>query len=129
MWQNASKMRKVSLVNGEDAFRLDRLVQAVEHAFVEIAGLVVHPRHDRVCGWIVSLQLVAPIDGFSFEIVPGGCITQQTTNPLQALLARCRAGPSSMPKCFVNRRLAKKYVGSCTELPKPVRTMAAPTPR
>src|SRR5437667_2398968 len=60
---------------------------------------------------------------------PGGCITQQTTNPLAELLIRCSVGPSSMPRCLINRLLAKKYVGSCTELPKPVRTIAAPTPR
>lgn len=34
-----------------------------------------------------------------------------------------------MPKCFTNLLFAKKYVGSWTELPKPVLTIAAPTPR
>lgn len=56
-------------------------------------------------------------------------MTQQTTKPLHALLARCNAGPSSIPRCFINRRFAKKYVGNCTELPNPVRTIAAETPR
>lgn len=54
---------------------------------------------------------------------------QHTTKPLTALLARCRAGPSSIPAWRIKRLLAKKYVGSWTELPKPVRIMAAPTPR
>lgn len=56
-------------------------------------------------------------------------MTQQTTKPLTVLLARWRAGPSSMPRCRTSLLLAKKYVGSWTELPKPVRIMAAPTPR
>lgn len=43
MWENASKMRKISLVDGEDSFFCYRLVQAVKHALVEIARLVVHP--------------------------------------------------------------------------------------
>lgn len=54
---------------------------------------------------------------------------QQTTKPLTALLVRCSAGPSSIPACLISRRLAKKYVGNCTELPKPVLIIAAPTPR
>ena len=62
-------------------------------------------------------------------MVSGGCMTQQTTKPLAVLLAMCRGMPSSMPRCFTSRLFAKKYVGSCTELPKPVRTMAGPTPR
>lgn len=61
--------------------------------------------------------------------LPGGCMKQQTTKPLAALLARCKAGPSSIPACRINRLLAKKYVGSWTELPKPVRIIAAPIPR
>lgn len=70
------------------------------------------------------------LEGQKFGLtLPGGCMTQQTTRPLAALLAKCRAGPSPMPRCRTNLLLAKKYVGSCTLLPKPVRTMAAPTPR
>lgn len=53
---------------------------------------------------------------------------QQTTKPLTALLVRCSAGPSSMPRCRTSLLLAKKYVGSCTELPTPVRIMAALMP-
>lgn len=52
-----------------------------------------------------------------------------TTKPLTVLLARCNGAPSSMPRCLTSLLLAKKYVGSCTLLPKPVRIMAAPTPR
>lgn len=33
---------------------------------------------------------------------------QHTTKPLMALQERCSAGPSSMPRCFVRRRFAKK---------------------
>src|SRR5271170_1219070 len=61
--------------------------------------------------------------------LPGGCITQQTTNPLAVLDAKCSTGPSSIPRCFINLLFAKKYVGSCTELPKPVLTIEAPMPR
>lgn len=56
-------------------------------------------------------------------------MTMHTTKPLAVLLAKCSAGPSSIPRCLTNRLLAKKYVGSCTELPKPVLIIAAPTPR
>lgn len=56
-------------------------------------------------------------------------MTQQTTKPDAVLLAKWSAGPSSMPRCLIKRLFAKKYVGSWTELPNPVRTMAAPTPR
>lgn len=61
--------------------------------------------------------------------VSGGCITQHTTKPLAVLLAKCNGIPSCISNRLVNCRFAKKYVGSCTEDPKPVRTIAGPTPR
>lgn len=61
--------------------------------------------------------------------VSGGCMTQHTTNPEHVELNKCKAGPSSIPACFISLLFAKKYVGSCTELPAPVLTMDAPIPR
>ena len=98
------------------------------------------PKHE--CVVVVVVWVVGRFAfGFSFiddqkesreevgENVPGGCIKQHTTNPLAALLAKCNPGPSFIPACLINLLFAKKYVGSCTLLPNPVRTIAAPTPR
>lgn len=41
-------MSKVPLVDSQHTLRLDGLEQAIEHALVEIAGLVVHSRHNGV---------------------------------------------------------------------------------
>lgn len=46
--QNARKMGKVSLVNRQHTLRLDGLEQAIEHALVEVARLVVHSGHNGV---------------------------------------------------------------------------------
>ena len=59
--------------------------------------------------------------------VSGGCITQHTTKPDAVELAMCSGIPSSIPKA-TSLLFAKKYVGSCTLEPKPVRTMAGPMP-
>lgn len=57
-------------------------------------------------------------------------MTQQTANPLMELDSKCVAGEfGSIEKYVSSLRLATKYVGSCTLLPKPVRIIAAPTPR
>ena len=42
-------MREVTLVDSQEAFGRDGLVEAVEDALVEVSGLVVHSGHDRVC--------------------------------------------------------------------------------
>jgi hypothetical protein len=49
MGQYPRKMCEVSFVNRKEAFGRDGLVQAIKHSFVQIARLVVHPRHD--CIW------------------------------------------------------------------------------
>lgn len=47
-------MSEVALVERKYAFLAHGLDQAVETALVEVAGLVVHPRHNRVFTMIVS---------------------------------------------------------------------------
>ena len=47
-------MSKVALVERKDAFLAHGLDQAVETALVKVAGLVVHPRHNRVFTMIIS---------------------------------------------------------------------------
>lgn len=49
-------MRKIALVYGEEALGADRLVQTIENAFVQVARLVVHAGHDRVCEQARSAQ-------------------------------------------------------------------------
>lgn len=49
--QDAGEVREEALVDGEEAFRPDRLEQAVEDALVEVSVLVVEAGHDRVWGW------------------------------------------------------------------------------
>ena len=49
MWQDARKMREESLVDSKHTLGRDRLVQAVEDALIQVARLVVHSRHDRIC--------------------------------------------------------------------------------
>lgn len=49
MRENTSQMSKVPLVDRKETFGGDRLVEAVEHAFVKVSSLVVHPGHDGVC--------------------------------------------------------------------------------
>lgn len=55
-------------------------------------------------------------------------MTQQTTNPEAEEDMRCNGVPSLISKFLCSNRFAKKYVGNCTDDPKPVRTMAGPTP-
>lgn len=47
-------MGEVALVERKDAFLAHGLDQAVEATLVEIAGLVVHPRHNRVFAMTIS---------------------------------------------------------------------------
>lgn len=55
MWQDAGQMGKVTLVDGQETFGFDGLVEAVGDAAVEVAGLVVEARHDCIfCGCSVS---------------------------------------------------------------------------
>lgn len=49
MRQDTGQMSEETFVYSEQALRFNSLVQAVEHAVVEVAGLVIHPGHDRVC--------------------------------------------------------------------------------
>jgi hypothetical protein len=46
--QDSSKMGEVALVDSQDTFGRDSLVQAVEYTLVQIARLIVHSRHDRI---------------------------------------------------------------------------------
>jgi hypothetical protein len=48
VWQYACQVRKEALIHREHALGLDRPIETVESAGIEIAGLVVHPRHDGV---------------------------------------------------------------------------------
>ena len=99
-------MSEEALVDRKQAFCLDRLEQTVEHALVKVTSLVVHSRHDRI--WMIKVSRTALHGVWEPVYVPGGCITQQTTTPDTALLAKCRPGPSSIPTCFIKRRFAKK---------------------
>lgn len=112
MRQNASKVRKKSFINRKDAFCRDSLVKTVEDAFVEVTCLVIHSGHNCIYNTVSSQSCFTYAGKYGKEKIPGGCITQHTTNPDAVLLAKCKAGPSSIPKCLVKRRLAKKYVGS-----------------
>lgn len=49
MRQDARQMGEEALVDGKEALGLDRLGEAVKDALVQIAVLVVQPRHDSVC--------------------------------------------------------------------------------
>ena len=102
-------MCEEAFVDGQESFGFDGFDQAVEDAAVEIARLVVHPRHYRI---FRNLRISMVHISWDLTDIPGGCITQHTTNPLQALLARCSAAPSCMSRCFINLLFAKKYVGS-----------------
>lgn len=42
-------MGEEALVDGEEALGLDRLGETVEDTLVQVAVLVVQPRHDSVC--------------------------------------------------------------------------------
>lgn len=53
---------------------------------------------------------------------------QHTTTPDAVEDIRCSGAPSCMWKFLCSTRFAKKYVGSCTLDPNPVRTIAGPTP-
>lgn len=41
-------MSEVTLVDSKDSFRSNRLRQAVKHAFVKVASLVVHSGHNCI---------------------------------------------------------------------------------
>lgn len=61
MWQDPSEMRQEAFVNGEESFGTNSLAQTIEYALVEIAILVVQPRHDSICveafRWSASLLI------------------------------------------------------------------------
>lgn len=111
MREDTGKVSEEALVDCQDALGTNSLEQAIKDALVQVTTLVIHASHDGIWSNKVSTSGNDSLLG-RIIVIPGGCMKQHTTKPEAALLAKCRAGPSSIPKCRVSRRFAKKYVGS-----------------
>lgn len=92
-----------SFVDGEEALGRYRLPQAIDDTAVKVAVLVVHSSHDRILPLVSMFR--SPV---MKENLTGGCMTQQTTNPLADELKRCKGKPSSIPAWRINLLFAKK---------------------